>query len=175
MIIFDTETTDLLKPDIADLSAQPHIIEIAMARVCETTYKVLETYVSLVNPEVPLDEEMHKKISKLTNADLKDQPTFLELYQEIADFYLGEHKWVAHNLEFDKGVLVCELRRIGKEYAFPFPPNQICTVNATKHLKGHRLRLVELYELKLKRKLEQKHRALSDVMALAEIVKEMKL
>lgn len=173
MIIFDTETTELLKPEVADLNIQPHMIEIAMVKL-GADYEVLDQYEALLNPGVPIDEKTHKRITGLTEAELADKPLFIELYDEIVEFFLGESILIAHNLQFDLGVLVAELRRTGKEYAFPYPSNQLCTVNLTKHLKGRRLKLTELYEIKTKKKLEQKHRALSDVEALVEIVRIMK-
>lgn len=176
MIIFDTETTDLLKPEGAELSTQPHIIEIAMIKISVAQdYAEVDRYTALLHPGAPLDEETHKRITGLTNADLADSPTFLELHEELVEFFLGEVTLVAHNLKFDLGVLVCELRRIGMEFAFPYPPVQICTVDRTKHLRGRRLKMTELYEELLGKKLEQKHRAMSDVEALVEIVKELKL
>lgn len=174
MLLFDTETTDLLKPDIADLSAQPHIIEIALLKV-DKKYKVTDQYEALLKPGALLDEETHKRITGLTNADLADKPLFIEIVDELAEFCLGETTLVAHNMAFDIGVLHCELRRVNREMSFPFPPTQICSVERTKHIKGHRLKLIDLYELMLKKKLKQTHRAMGDVRALLEIVKEMKL
>lgn len=174
MIIFDTETTSLLMPEVAELSTQPHIVEIAALKL-DNKYREVGRYKTLVLPAVPLNEEEHKKITGLTNADLETAPTFLEIYPHLADFFIGQDTIIAHNLEFDKGMLVAELRRIGKEFAFPYPPEQICTVNLTKHLKGHRLKLTELYEIKIGKPLKQLHRAMSDVEALTEIVRKMKL
>lgn len=174
MLIYDNETTNLLKPEVADLTAQPHIIELALVKL-DAKYKTIGTYATLLKPPIPLNEEEHAKITGLTNADLADAPIFIEQYPALVDFCLGERTIIAHNLTFDLGILVAELRRIGKEYAFPYPPNGICTVEATKHLLGKRLKLTELYEIKLKKKLKQSHRAMSDVLALVEIVKVMKL
>jgi DNA polymerase-3 subunit epsilon len=175
VIIFDTETTDLLMPEVADLASQPHIIEIAMIKLDSQNYREVDRYEALIKPPVPLDDEKHKSITGLTNAKLDTAATFLELYEEVRDFFLGERKWIAHNMQFDRGVLVAELRRIGQEYAFPYPPEQICTVDRTKHVKGRRLKLTELFELKMKKKFKQEHRAMSDVEALADIVRSMKL
>ncbi len=175
MIIFDTETTDLLKPDVADLKAQPDIIEIAMIRLDDVTYEEIDRYGTLLKPSKPLDEETHKTITRLTNADLENAPTFLEIYELLCNYTIGEICIVAHNVIFDLGVLTVELRRIGKEYAFPYPPKQICTVNYTKHLSGRRLRLLELYERKMSKALAQTHRAMDDAEALAELVREIKL
>lgn len=175
LILFDTETTDLLKPEVASLESQPHIIEIAMLQVNEASYEIIDEYEALLDPGVPLDEEGHKRITGLTNADLAGKPTFLELYPEIAEFTMGARRIGAHNLAFDLGVLVVELRRIGKEFAFPYPPEQLCTVNATKHYTGHRLRLVDLYARVLGRPFKQQHRAMGDVRALLEVVAKLKL
>lgn len=176
MIIFDTETTSFLKPEVAELKTQPRIIEIAALYVDEAKgYKVIEEFHSLLNPEEPLDEETHKQITGLKDADLAAAPTFLEIIDSLCEFFLAERVLVAHNLEFDRGVLASELRRIGRECAFPWPPTQMCTVNLTKHLLGRRMKLTELYELKLKKPLKQTHRAMDDTRALLEIVKEMKL
>ena len=175
MIIIDTETTSLLKPEVADLAQQPHIIEIALIRLDEHSYEEVERYDTLLKPGEPLDEDLHKKITGLTNADLEDAPSFLELYDGIADFMLGEQSIIAHNAAFDMGVLVVELRRIGKEFAFPYPPNQVCTVERTKHIKGRRMRLIELYEMKMGKPLKQTHRAMGDAEALADVVRAMKL
>lgn len=174
MILFDTETTELMKPDVADPATQPHMIEIAML-VLDDNYKEEHRFTTLLKPGVPLNEEEHKAITKITNADLEDQPTFLEVYADICTFFLGESTIIAHNLQFDLMVLVTELRRIGKEYAFPYPSMQICTVDRTKHLLGRRLKLTELYERTLKKKLAQTHRAMDDVEALAEIVRKLKV
>lgn len=174
MIVFDWETTGLLKPEVADLAAQPHGIEIGCIKL-DKKYREVDRYEALMKPGIDIDEELHKRITKLTNADLADKPIFLELVDELAEFFLGEDTLVAHNLQFDLGVLVVELKRIGREHSFPYPPRGICTVDASKHLQGKRLRLIELYELRLGRKLAQTHRAMDDVKALVEIVKEMKL
>ncbi len=175
MIVLDTETTDFTKPEMADLVSQPHMIEIALIKLNPKTYAPVDRYEALMKPGVPLNSEQHKKITGLTDESLAGAPIFLELVDELAEFFLGESLLISHNLEFDRGVLVCELRRIGREYAFPFPPQQICTVERTKHLLGRRLKLAELYELKLGRKLNQKHRAMSDAEALVEIVRHMRI
>lgn len=174
MIILDTETTDLLKPEVADLAQQPHMIEIALLKLNDK-WKEVDRYEALLKPGVPLDDETHKKITGLTNAELEGCPKFLELYDELVDFCLGERVIFGHNLGFDIGVLVTELRRISRETAFPYPPQQICTIERTKHIRGRRLKLTELYELKLKRPLKQQHRAMSDVEALWEVLCVMKI
>lgn len=174
MILLDTETTELLKPEVADLSSQTHMVEIALIKV-DYKYKELDTFETLLNPGVPFDEEAHKKMTGITSDMIAKAPTFLEIFDTLAGFFLGQDILIAHNLAFDLRVLVCELKRIGKEYAFPYPPNGICTVEATKHLTGHRLKLTELYKKTFNREFKQEHRAMSDVRALLEIVRKRKV
>jgi len=174
MLVFDTETTGLLKPEIADLAAQPKIIEIGMVKL-DHKYKELGRFDMLLYPGEPIDEEVHKRITGLTNADLEGKPTFLEILPQLAEFMLGERRIVCHNSPFDMGMLRVELERCGAQYAFPWPPEQLCTVQLTKHIKGHRLKLTDLYELKIGKPLKQEHRAMADVKALVAIIKKMKL
>ena len=70
-----------------------------------------------------------------------------------------------------RDVLYFELLRYGWERRFPFPPNQVCTVDSTMHMKGRRLKLLELYEITQGKPLAQTHRALDDVRALWECYK----
>jgi DNA polymerase-3 subunit epsilon len=174
MIVFDTETTELLKTEMANVDTQPHIIEIAMIKL-DDKYKEIGSLEFLLKPRTILNDEEHKNITGLSNADLENCPTFVEVYPQIVNFVLGERRILAHNLPFDLGVLVAELKRINMEHCFPYPPEQVCTVEATAHIKGKRLRLIELYELALKKKLKQDHRAMSDAVALAEIVRKWTL
>jgi DNA polymerase III epsilon subunit-like protein len=174
MIILDTETTELMKPEVADVSAQPSIIEIALIKL-NAKYEEIDRYTALLQPSIPINEEEHKRITKLTNEDLEGQPLFVELYPELCDFFIGERTLIAHNLIFDRGVLIAELQRIGKEFAFPWPPDQVCSVDRTRHYLGRRLKLTELYQQVLKKPLAQTHRAMGDATALAEIVRKLKM
>jgi DNA polymerase-3 subunit alpha (Gram-positive type) len=56
MICFDLETTGLDKYN-------DRIIEVAMIKFDEKTYKVIETFNSLVNPQIPIPDI----ISNITN------------------------------------------------------------------------------------------------------------
>lgn len=114
MIYFDVETTGLITNEALPLAQQPRIIEIG-------ALKGGERFSTLVNPGVPLTPEI-TKITGLTDADLKRAPTFVEVWADLAEFFLGEREWAAHNARFDQMCLVFELRRCGKDLQFPFPP-----------------------------------------------------
>ena len=53
---------------------------------------------------------------------------------------------VAHNVSYDMGVMDFEQMRVNPDEKFPWPAMQLCTVEATEHLKGHRLNLTALHE-----------------------------
>lgn len=171
--VFDTETTGLLKPDGARLEDQPRIIEFGITQL-DSNYKVVREANWLINPGVELPPEI-TKITGLTDKDLKDKPSFIEVLPEIIEIFLGVDRVVAHNLPFDWGMLTNELKRIGAQYRFPYPPQQVCTVQLSQDLVyGRRARMVELYRDTLGHELAQTHRALDDVHALVEIITERK-
>jgi len=175
LLAMDTETTGLLLPSSAPLEQQPKIIELALIELqfgmgdkADQLWIVSEKS-WLINPGEPLSEVI-TRITGLTDADLADAPAFPQVVTEIADEFLGVEALVAHNLPFDLGMLVNELRRCSKEHAFPYPPRQICTVAAYHPVFGRRAKLTEVYERVMKKPLPQKHRALDDTRALAEII-----
>ena len=171
-LVYDTETTGLLKPDVSDLKAQPKVIEFAVAELNEK-YDLIGQHVWLINPGEPLSEVI-TKITKLTDADLRDKPSFIEVLPEIERVFLGADRLIAHNQPFDIGMLTNELKRLGREFAFPYPPNQLCTVQlAADMIFGRRAKMTELYEKVMGVPLAQTHRAMDDVMALVDIVRKM--
>jgi DNA polymerase III epsilon subunit-like protein len=174
MIVFDTETTALKLPSEADLNSQPRIIEIGAIKLDER-YREVARYSSLVNPGMLIDEEFHSKITGLTNAELKNAPAFLEVFSDLAEFFIGERRVIAHNVAFDMAVLSFDLQRINAQFAFPYPPKQFCTAQFTETKFGKRLKLVDWYEKVFGEKLKQTHRAVDDAAALASIVRKLKL
>lgn len=170
-LVYDTETTGLLKPEVSDLAQQPKIIEFAICEL-DRQYNVVGKHSWLINPGEEITPEI-TKITGLTNADLRDKPSFIEVLPEIEKVFLGKIRLMAHNLPFDIGMLSNELRRIGRQYAFPYPPVQMCTVQIAQDLiYGRRARMIELYKDTMGRELDQTHRALDDVMALVDIIRE---
>jgi DNA polymerase-3 subunit epsilon len=170
-LIFDTETTDLLKPSTADLKSQPKIIEIGLIEVhaVDGHATIFDEVSWLIHPGETITAET-TKITGLTNDDLAGKPSFVDILPELERKFLGIDGLVCHNLPFDLGMLVTELRRAGREHAFPYPPKQLCTVSAYTFLKGHNLKLTDLYKHVMGKELQQTHRALDDARALAEIV-----
>lgn len=167
-LVFDTETTGLLKSLETPLNNQPRIIELALVET--DGKKILRKFSQLLSPGESLTAEI-TKITGLKDEDLTGKPTFAEVLPGLVrDWFLGAEGLIAHNLPFDHGMLLTELRRMGREHRFPWPPAQLCTVDEYLHIHGRRMRLTELYEQVIGKPLAQTHRALDDAEALTEIV-----
>jgi len=93
------------------------IIEIAGCRILpDGTW---DTYHTLVNPLIPIPEhtiEFHK----LTNEDLRDQPTLKKPLSDFVEFY-GNMPLLAHNVMFDASFLIRGIH----EYHFPISLSSI--------------------------------------------------
>ena len=165
-LVFDSETTGLPLPSSAPLDKQPRIIELSIARIEDG--KIISEHSWLIDPECSLTAEI-TKITGLTDADLTGKPKFRELISEIEQAFAGADQLIAHNAPFDVGLLKFELARIGKA-DFTWPKQTVCTVQEYLHEKGRRLKLTELYKMKIGNELKQTHRAMDDVRALCEIV-----
>lgn len=173
MIAFDTETTGLLKPSIADLEAQPHITELYAVRL-DDDFNFIADFKSLFKIPVPVPEFI-TKMTGITDEMLADQPTFAEKYDELVQLFLGETTFIAHNLAFDAGMLRTELSRLELQWKFPWPQKWQCTVELTQHLRGRRLRLTQLHQIATGSAHDEgAHRADNDVEALVRCYMWMK-
>ena len=173
MIVFDTETTGLLLPGLAPLDAQPRIIEFAAVKLDDFSFEEVETLEFLSEPGFPLPEEIIK-ITGIKDEDLNGQGSFAMWYKELCGFFLGEETVIGHNLDFDITMLRLELQRIGKEFMFPWPPNQICTVERSFQIRNARMKLGDLHKEATGEGFKDAHRAMADTQALATCVKWMR-
>lgn len=166
IVVFDTETTGIPKHPKAKMEVQPKVIEFAGVVVDEEGV-VLRELELLCNPQEPL-EEIITKITGLKDEDLASQPTFPELAGQLFDFFKGNDAVIAHNLPFDTTMIDLEMKRheLG---AFLWPELKFCTVQENAEEWGRRPKLTEMYEKVKGEKLDQKHRALDDVMALVDV------
>jgi len=139
----------------------------------DNNFNFVNDFDTLVKPPVPISS-LITKLTGITNEMVEDAPTFLEVYKKIIRVFGCSHTVVAHNLTFDEGVLITELKRIGKEYHFPYPPIKFCTVEQSMHIKGFRLKNNELYELATGKTINGAHRAKADVLATFESFKWLK-
>lgn len=161
--IFDLETTGLVGAKGKDQLYQPHITEFYGVQV-DNNLKFVRDFDTLIKPPVPIPHHLEKMIG-ITNEMVANAPTFLEVVKQIIKVFLGSHTIVAHNLSFDEEVLITELKRIGKQYHFPYPPIKFCTVEQSMYIKGYRLKNGELYKIATGKELVDAHRAKNDVKA----------
>ena len=123
MIFFDTETTGLITNEALPLDTQPYIIEVAAMKTDEQGNEIAR-FESLVNAPVPITPEI-TKITGIAPEDVLGAPSFASVYFRLAQFFSGETTMVAHNASFDHNMLIFELRRLGKQYQFPYPTTVI--------------------------------------------------
>jgi DNA polymerase-3 subunit epsilon len=173
MILFDTETTGLPKPMSVPLDQQPRICEIAILVLNDETLEEVANYESFIKPGIPMPPDA-SKINGITDAMLKDAPTFARALPFIEDLFLGQRAAAAHNCGFDMGLLELELRRLGREFLFPWPSRRLCTVELTMDIRNRRMKQEELYQHYFNRPAHQTHRAMGDVRQLLDIVREMR-
>ena len=181
-IVFDTETTGLIKSLAQPLDKQPRIIELYAVKV-DAKWKKVDDLHLLIHPELKLSEEIIK-ITGINDSMLKGKPLFAKVAPQIEKFFSDANKIIAHNLTFDTDMLDLEWKRYGQtmprkpqsDFArFPFKREQalICTVEATEWLLGRRMKLQELHVHLFKKEFEGAHRAKSDVEALLACCKEL--
>lgn len=160
-LIFDTETTDLVKNELMPLEKQPHVIEAFALSFIDGVEK--EAFHYLFNPGFKISETI-TKITGITNDILVGQHMFADRAALLAGLISSHDEVVAHNLAFDKAMMNIEFRRCGMTVNWP---EGICTVEATEYMKGHRLNLAGLHETLFGEEFDGAHRAENDVRALA--------
>jgi DNA polymerase III subunit epsilon len=102
--------------------------------------KVIDTYYSLIRPPVLYIRPDFTEIHGLTVDDVKDAPTFADLWESAIKPFIGSLPLAAHNAPFDMGVLWAVLER----YELEIPAFQyFCTCSLARHtwpeLKSHAL------------------------------------
>lgn len=169
-IIFDTETTGLVKTRQIPLRRQPEIIEFYGVKVDLLSGKVYEELHSLFKPQLPVSEVI-TQITGITNDTVAKAPAFRTKAAEIVKFLQSGAAVCAHNLRFDMDMIEIELERCGLQIQWP---TRICTVEATFGINGKRMKLGQLHEHLFKENFEGAHRAKSDVKALSRCAVELR-
>lgn len=157
--IVDIETT-------GGMARRDKITEIAI--VIHDGKEVIDQYQTLINPERSIPPFI-TNLTGITNDMVADAPLFCEVAKEIVLKTEGA-VFVAHNARFDYGFLKEEFGRLG----FTYTRKQLCTVRLSKKmlpaLKSHSLdSLIRHFSLPI----DNRHRALDDALATAEIFKRI--
>ncbi|WP_413627520.1 3'-5' exonuclease [Fructilactobacillus vespulae] len=129
--------------------------------------KVVDEFYSLINPEVDFNWR-NIQVHGIHSKDVKDAPTFPEIWEIIKPFFKRNRLVIAHNNQFDNSVLKKSLER----YRLPIAHYQtLDTVKTSKKFypgfSNHKLNTVS-EELGIK--LEHHHNALDDSLACANIL-----
>jgi DNA polymerase III alpha subunit (gram-positive type) len=172
--LFDTETTGLCKPMASDMKDQPYIAELYVMKVIHRSDGVIEKIDELdtfLKPPIPLSDEI-TRITGITNDMIKEAPSFIQKYREIAEFFKGVDRMVAHNLSFDRNLTLFELARHNKQLMFPWPIEHVCTVERSMHIEQRRMSLINLHKHFFNEEFPA-HRARNDVEAMFRCYKEL--
>lgn len=130
--------------------------------------KIIDEFVTLVNPEIPIPEFI-VRLTGISDHMVAKAPKFYEIAKKVIEFCEG-CVFVAHNVAFDYGMFRSEFKTLGYDFRFP----HLCTVKAARLIiPGH-----ESYSLgKLTRSLgisiKGRHRAGGDALATAELFQIM--
>lgn len=158
--VIDVETTGL-NPLTGD-----KITEIAAIKIINGKIQTENSFVTLINPEREISSEA-SQISQITNAMVKDAPKMREIVENFTKFI--EHSIIiGHNIEFDIGFIRMELEQCGINSG---DPRHVCTMQLSQKIfpyqQRHNLDIV-MQRMKVTSKGER-HRALTDVIATAEV------
>jgi len=154
IIALDLETTWLDR-------TQSEIIEVALVKIDEKTFKVIDSYQSLVKPSRPIPEIV-SNITNIFDDDVKDAPDFSEILKDIIEF-IWDTPILGHNVKFDKDFLVYNWVPIEKNIALD------TFLLGNFMLTAERSLSLEYLSTSLWIKLEWSHRAMNDTLATVEL------
>jgi DNA polymerase III epsilon subunit-like protein len=170
--VFDTETTGLIENHSRKLARQPEVIEFACVWAdWDDLVNVKNQFECMVRPSQPLPDKV-KSITGITDEDLKSHPSFTYYATAIESHIVSADVVVAHNLSYDMEMLDLEFERIGR--TLEWPTIRVCTVEQSIHLTGNRIKLGDLHRFLLGREHREAHRAMPDVLATLDVLREMR-
>lgn len=168
-LIIDTETSGLVENHSIKLDAQPEMIEYFGALTDLATGNRSREYETLIKPKKPVSA----KITEITGIDNEMLGLALP-FNAVADAIRADIESaptvIAHNASFDVEMINIEFERLGQKVKWP---RVICSVEATIHLKGFRLKLGGLYDYLFNDSFKDAHRARADAVALERICVEL--
>lgn len=171
-VIFDTETTGLIKNRQMPLDKQPEVIEFYGELIDLDTGKVHDQFEALIKPKVlPISDEI-KRITGIDTDMVKSELPFHHYVYDIDKLLRQGDCVIAHNFNFDKDMLEIEYERANK--SIKWPEIQLCTVQQTMSLKKYRLNLSALHQELFGEPFAGAHRAKADVQALTRCCVELR-
>jgi DNA polymerase III epsilon subunit-like protein len=161
-LVFDTETTGLVKNRTLRLDQQPEIIEWYSCIADLKTGKTSRTCEFLVRPTKPISAEI-TKITGITNEMVANMSPMKIVGRRFISEVEKADVVIGHNVRFDMDMLEIEAERYGWKVKWP---RVICTIEQTIHVKGFRLNLNALHQECFGTSFSGAHRAGEDVQAL---------
>jgi len=158
IVFFDVETTGLN-------IGKDKIIELALLKVKPDGS--VEEKVWRINPEIPISKEA-EAVHGISNVDLKDEPVFAEVADEILCFLENCDLAGYNSNKFDLPLLVEEFLRIEKK--FEIMDRKCIDVQNIFHKMEPR-NLSAAYRFYCQKELTDAHQALADTRATFEILK----
>ena len=157
--VFDLETTGLsrINDKITEIGA-----------VIVKNGEIVQTYNSLVNPEMKLSEE-NSALTGITDEMLENQRTIDEVLPEFMNF-VGDRVLVAHNASFDTGFIRRDCRKLGIEFKNTYLDTLGLSRFVNSDLKKHKLDIIAKH---LNVGDFEHHRALADADITGKILVAM--
>ncbi len=176
--LYENESTDYLKEEIFDnLDFVSIDFETANNRnnsacsiglVAVKNMEIIEKKYYLIQPPTLTFDKINIEINGITPEDVKDKPTFLNIWNEIKGYFYNII--IAHNAQFDMSVLKC----LQLEYNLNIPDfKYMDSISiSTKACDGDVKNSLEARANALNVVLNNHHNALDDAMTCANIVIE---
>jgi len=122
--------------------------------------KIVDSYSTLINPGIHIPSFI-TKLTGIKDSMVADAPYFEDVLDRIDDF-TKDAIFVAHNVQYDYGILKHEFRRLGR----PFLRKKMCTIKVAKKILPN----LESYSLgkiceNFKIEITDRHRAKGDARA----------
>lgn len=109
VLVFDTETTGLIKKN--DTKNNPYVVQISFILYDTDRHKILTEHDYIISVPIPIPEEstaIHKITTRKSHVEGIDMNVALDLFEICYDRC---DMLIAHNIEFDKQMLLIECKR----------------------------------------------------------------
>ena len=157
IVFFDLETTGLS-------ITQDRIVEISLLKIFPNGNKESKTW--LVNPTIPISEEAIS-IHKITNEQVKNEPTFKELASEIMNVIKDADLAGFNSNKFDIPLLTEEFLRVGIN--IDMKNKNMIDIQNIFHKKEKRT-LIAALKFYCDKELHEAHSAQADTQATYEVL-----
>lgn len=157
-VIVDVETT-------GNLRKNSYIIDIALIKMIN--FEVVDQFATLVKPLVPISPFI-TNLTKISNEMVEHSPKFNEI-RTFVRYFIGNSILVGHNVSFDIHMLNIEYKRyedplLNNLHIDTLKLSRILYPDQTKKNLGSMCKLLDI-------ELNNRHRALGDTLATAELFK----